>query len=443
MTLRPRDTIAAVATPPGRGGVGIVRVSGDRAAALAAAVLGQTPAPRRATFARFLDADGEVIDEGLALLFKAPASFTGEDVLELHAHGSPVVLDMLMARLVALGARPADPGEFSRRAFSNGKRDLAQLEAVADLIASRAEQAARNAQRVLQGELSQLVEAFQTALGGLRAQVEAALDFAGEDLDLPADLAPALDALGARLDALLRRGREGALLQDGATVALVGRPNVGKSSLLNRLAMREEAIVTPVAGTTRDVVKCDLVLRGLPLRLLDTAGLRETTDPVEVEGVRRSRRALEDSDLVLLVLDETGAGEAERELARELDARGAPWLAAANKCDLAPPPTAPFPAMPVSAKTGQGLDALVARLREQLGAGDGGEDALGARRRHLAALARARDAVTAARRRIDEEQIELAAEELRLAQNALDEIVGQTTNEALLGEIFSSFCIGK
>ncbi len=444
------DTIVAIATPPGRGAIGVVRVSGPQVAAVAAAMLGRVPPPRHAGHRRFLDADGEVIDEGVALLFKAPASFTGEDVLELYAHGSPVVLDRLVARIATLGARPAGPGEFSRRAFVNGKYDLAQLEAVADLIASVGTAAARGAQRSLQGEFSAQVHTLCDMLAELRARLEASLDFSDEDIDpgQSDEIAAALHCLSTRLAGLHRRARRGAVLRAGAEVVIAGQPNVGKSSLLNRLAQRDEAIVNATAGTTRDVLKSDVLVGGLPVRILDTAGLRRAGDEVEQEGVRRARAACRNADLVLLVVDaRVGMDAFEKELAAEFEVSGVPWLAVHNKQDLVDGCVADGTRR-VSAKTREGIDALAAQIASRLmgtgadSAGDA-EDVIIARRRHLVALADAERAIGRAGKHHAAGAVELVAEELRAAQQALGTITGARTTEDLLGDIFSRFCIGK
>ncbi len=450
------DTIVAIATPPGRGALGVVRVSGPQTAVIARALLGRVPPPRHAGLRRFLDADATAIDEGLALMFKAPASFTGEDMLELYAHGSPVVLDRLVARIAALGARPAGPGEFSRRAFLNGKYDLAQLEAIADLIASVGTAAARCAQRSLQGEFSAQVRTLCDTLAELRARIEASLDFSDEDIDLvqSGELAVALRELSARLAELHQRARRGAVLRAGAEIVIAGQPNVGKSSLLNRLAGREEAIVSARAGTTRDVLGSDMLVAGVPVRVLDTAGLRAAGDEIEREGVRRARAACRHADLVLLVVDaRSGMDAFEKELAAEFDADEVPWLAVHNKQDLVDGGVAGETesgtaggAVSVSAKTGEGVDALAARIAERLSGGaDAGdaEDAIIARRRHLVALSDAEHAVGRASEHLAAGATELVAEELRAAQQALGTITGARTTEDLLGDIFSQFCIGK
>ena len=449
--MRIDDTIAAVATPPGRGGVGMIRVSGPRALDLARALTGLEPRARHAHFARFKDADGEVIDEGLLIVFCAPHSFTGEDTAELHAHGSPVVLDMLMQRLVALGARAAGPGEFSRRAFCNDKLDLAQAEAVADLIAGAAAQSARSAMRVLRGEFSEQIGRFRDTLTALRVRAESSIDFADEAVDSldGDDLRDELRKLREQIAELLACGRQGALMSSGAEIALIGRPNVGKSSLLNRLSRRDEAIVSDTPGTTRDIVKCDLLIAGVPVRVSDTAGLRASGEKIEAEGARRARDAMRQADLVLLVFDvaQTDLGK-EQAWVDELRTQDTAVVAVANKIDLlaaAPqlPPQPPLDAVCVSAKTGAGLEDLQTRIAAALGCADAGDDAIGARRRHLDALRAADAALASALAHADDRRAELLAEDLRAAHRALGEIVGEFTTEDLLGEIFSRFCIGK
>ena len=441
------DTIAAIATAPGAAGVGVVRVSGPAAPAIAAALLGRAPRPRHAHFADFRDGEGALLDRGLLLYFPAPASYTGEHVLELQGHGSPVLLDALLRRACALGARLARPGEFTERAFLNGKLDLAQAEAVADLIAARSATAAHAALASMEGVFSRRVEALLQALVALRVHVEAAIDFPEEEIDFLADpaIGARLDALRADLAALLHEARRGVRLNDGLRVAIVGRPNAGKSSLLNALAGSERAIVTAIAGTTRDVLREQVDLDGIALELADTAGLRETEDPVEREGVRRAHGELQRADAVLLV---TEAAHAEADLAL-LDALPpTAALVLVNKIDLdgaaaREETRAGLPWLWLSARTGAGLDALRARLRALAGA-TGGEGAFSARRRHVLALERVavhldRAAEVLAATRAGE----LAAEELRQAQHALGEITGAYGSDDLLGAIFSSFCIGK
>ena len=449
------DTIAAQATPPGRGGVGIVRVSGPRSTAIAEAVLGRCPAPRRATFAAFRDAAGQPIDQGLALFFPGPHSFTGEDVLELHGHGGPVVMDLLVARVLALGARAARPGEFSERAFVNDKLDLAQAEAIADLIDAGSAQAARSAMRSLEGELSHRVDALVEALIELRTFVEAAIDFPDEEIDFldPADLTQRLGALRERLESVATGARQGRLLREGMTVVIAGRPNAGKSSLLNALAGRESAIVTDIAGTTRDVLREHLVIDGLPLHVIDTAGLRDSADPIELEGVRRAWAEIERADRLLLVVDDTQGFAPEEAALLERLPGGLALSVVYNKVDLTGrgagvqrdvPSARAAQALAVSARTGAGLDALRAHLKHCVGFHSAEAGTFSARRRHLDALQRAAAHLDAAGAQLRPEvRGELLAEELRQAQCALGEITGQFTSDELLGRIFAGFCIGK
>jgi tRNA modification GTPase len=443
------DTIAAVASAPGAGGVGVLRVSGPHAGAIARAFLGRAPTPRYAHYAAFRDRDRALIDRGLLLWFPAPHSYTGEDVLELQAHGSSVVLRLLLARCLELGARHARPGEFSERAFLNGKLDLAQAEAVADLIASGSEAAARAAQRSLDGVFSARVHALTEAVIGLRVWIEAAIDFPEEEIDFLAapQLAADLAAIRADLADLLAAARRGVRLADGLHVVIVGRPNVGKSSLLNALSLSERAIVTDIAGTTRDVLRETIDLDGIALTLVDTAGLREAGDVVEAEGIRRARAELERADLALLVSDDAHA-DADLALLAELPA-GAAQLVVHNKIDLAgATPHAQVhdgrTHLWLSARSGAGLDLLVAELQRHAGTGEAGEGAFTARARHVAALERARDHLAAATDALTVQRAgELAAEELRQVQQQLGEITGEFTPDDLLGAIFSSFCIGK
>jgi len=446
----PEDTIAALATPPGRGGVGIVRVSGGLARAVARAVLGRVPEARRAHRAAFRDAGGEPIDWGLALFFPAPRSFTGEDVLELHGHGGPVVMDLLLERVLALGARAARPGEFSQRAFLNDKLDLAQAEAIADLIDSATAEAARGAQRSLQGAFSERVHALMEGVVELRTYVEAAIDFPDEEVDFLSDarLAERLRGLLESLEGALQAARQGVLLKEGATVVIAGSPNVGKSSLLNRLADRDSAIVTDVPGTTRDLLREHIQLDGLPLHVVDTAGLRVTADVVEREGVARAWKAVGDADGVLLVVeDRTGVGGEEMAMLERVPA-ARPVLVVRNKIDLsgAEPGASAGPhgaEVRASALTGAGVAALAEEVKRLVGY-RGAEGAIVARRRHLQSLERARSALGGAAGQLAGPQAgELVAEELREAQRALGEITGEVTSEDLLDRIFSSFCIGK
>jgi tRNA modification GTPase len=446
------DTIVAAATPPGRGGVGIVRISGPKTPELAAVLVGELPAPRRATFASFLDARQDPIDAGLALFFPAPHSYTGEHVLELHGHGGPLVMEALVGRALELGARRAQPGEFTQRAFLNDKLDLAQAEAIADMIDAGSRAAVRAAMRSLQGEFSAMVRGLTEAVIELRTYVEAAIDFPEEEIDFLADreLAERFEAVRDHFAAVLASARQGQLLREGMVVVIAGRPNAGKSSLLNRLAGYDAAIVTPVPGTTRDVVRERIHLDGMPLHVLDTAGLRQGGDVVEEEGIRRAQAEMQRADRVLFVIDvvEDPQGSAVREERARLPA-DVPLTLVFNKCDLAAGlPVADEaggpPRFMISALTGAGLAELRAHLKACMGfqSVDGG--AISARRRHLEALSLARGHTEEASRLLTERRAgELVAEELRAAQLALNEITGEFTSEDLLGRIFAGFCIGK
>jgi tRNA modification GTPase len=454
----PPETIVATATPPGRGGIGIVRISGPAVAAIAEALLGALPAPRYAMAARFRAADGEIIDAGLALYFPAPRSYTGEDVLELHGHGGPVPLEALTARVVQLGARRALPGEFTQRAYLNDKLDLAQAEAVADLIDAGSEAAARAALRSLQGEFSARVQALDEALAQLRAHVEATIDFPTEEIDYLADraLAERLAAVRAQCAQLQATARTGRVLTEGLTVVIAGAPNAGKSTLLNRLAGQDTAIVTDIPGTTRDVLRERIQIEGVPLWLLDTAGLRASGDVIESEGMRRARAAIASADHILFLVDAASDPEARR-FAHELDAlpAGVPVTLLLNKVDLlgidpgalADAAGRSWPAVPciaISAQQGAGLEALRQHLLRTAGFQPQESGLLSARRRHLEALAAAAAHLEAAEvQRRDAREGELVAEELRAAQRALGEITGAGTADELLGRIFSAFCIGK
>lgn len=456
------DTIVAQATPPGRGGLGIVRVSGPKVPEIAAAVVGELPPPRYATFARFLDARREPIDAGLALFFPAPHSYTGEHVLELQAHGGPLVLEALIERVLELGARRAQPGEFTQRAFLNDKLDLAQAEAIADLIDAGSRAALRAALRSLQGEFSAMVRTLVEALIDLRTYVEAAIDFPEEEIDFLADreLTGRFAAVRTQFDGVLASAQQGRLLREGMTVVIAGRPNAGKSSLLNRLAGYDAAIVTPIPGTTRDVLRVPLGIDGMPLHVLDTAGLREGGDPIEAEGMRRAHAEMQRADRVLFVIDaaDDPGGAAFREQGARLPA-AVPVTLVFNKCDIAVAqgaevaPLAPGndfshesapPRVRVSALTGAGIDALRAHLKQCMGYRSVEGGAIGARGRHLESLARARAHTEEAARLLAERRAgELVAEELRAAQQALNEITGEFTSDDLLGRIFAGFCIGK
>ena len=443
----PTDTIVAVATAPGAGGVGIVRLSGPAAIAIASEICGQVMQPRQAHYVRFHGVDGDVIDDGLVLSFPGPRSFTGEDVVELQAHGSPVVLQQLVARGCALGARLARPGEFSERAFINGRLDLAQAEAIADLIAASDTRAARAARRSLEGVFSQRVDALAGKLSGLRVHVEAAIDFADESIDTlggEAVRAGLMQAL-AELSTLLVEAERGRKLRDGLHAVIIGPPNAGKSSLLNALAGSDRAIVTDVAGTTRDTLHEIIRLDGLELTLVDTAGLREGGDDIEREGMRRARAELQSADLALIVLDATDL-EAGHQATCEAVADVPLRLWIHNKADLLPSvPEDTGGIVHVSARSRLGLETLRVRLRELAGgdtlAAAGGE--FSARGRHVEALQRAQAHAEAAQQQLLYEHLELAAEELRLAHDALGEITGRVSPDDMLGRIFSTFCIGK
>jgi len=443
------DTIAAVASAPGAGGVGVLRISGPLAGAIAQNLLRRAPRARHAHYAAFRDRDGTVVDRGLLLWFPAPHSYTGEDVLELQAHGSPVVLRLLLARMVELGARHARAGEFSERAFLNGKLDLAQAEAVADLVASGSEAAARAAQRSLDGAFSERVHALTAAVIHLRSYIEAAIDFPDEEIDFLSapQVTVELADLRTQLADLLAGARRGVRLADGLHVVIVGRPNVGKSSLLNALASSERAIVTEIAGTTRDVLRETIDLDGIALTLVDTAGLRDAGDVVEREGIRRARAELERADLALLVTDDEHAAE-DLALLAELPARAA-RIVVHNKIDLSGGAARSATHEEtehiwLSARSSEGLDLLVAELKRHAGFGETADGAFTARARHVAALERARDLLSAAHDALTIQRAgELAAEELRQVQHALGEITGEFGSDDLLGAIFSSFCIGK
>ncbi|OBS09569.1 tRNA uridine-5-carboxymethylaminomethyl(34) synthesis GTPase MnmE [Acidihalobacter prosperus] len=443
-----RDTIAAIATAPGRGAIGIVRASGPQALALAQRLTGRDPpAPRTAVLRTCLDHRGEAIDQGLLVCFPGPDSFTGEDVIEFQGHGGQLLLHLIWERLLALGARPARPGEFSERAFLNGRIDLTQAEAIADLIDAGSRQAARGAMRSLRGEFSSRVEALRTRLVGLRIELEAAIDFVDEDDVGPIGdrrLTASLADVAASLDALLMQAEQGRKLAQGAVMVIAGAPNVGKSSLLNRLAGDDMAIVTPIAGTTRDLLRTDVVIAGMPVRIVDTAGIRETEDPVEREGVARARQAIDQADLILAMDtgDEPTDGVTSVTLPPQI-----PVLRVRNKIDLRGEPAgwlSGSDVLGVSVLTGEGMDLLTDELAQRLAGAAQGESTFTARRRQVQALKQCADAVEAARAGLQQGLgIELLAEDLRRAHDRLGEITGRVTPDQLLGEIFSTFCIGK
>lgn len=446
-----RETIAAIASAPGRGAIGMLRISGADALAVAQAIVGTIPEARRAGLRAFRDEAGDILDRGLCLYFPGPNSYTGEDLVELQAHGSPVVLQCLLQAACAAGARVAEPGEFSQRAFLNGRLDLSQAEAVADLIDAASRQAAVAAQRALDGEFSALITELDQAMMDLRVWVEGALDFSDEDIDWLADarVDQRLQGLIDRLDALFLRAGRGRRLRDGLQLAIAGQPNVGKSTLLNALSGAQVAIVTDIPGTTRDLLREHLVLDGVPLTLIDTAGLRETDDPVEAEGIRRARQAVAAADgWIYLVDDRLGMSTEDLQLCSDLPQTGI-RIRIHNKADLSGEPIASWQergwtCVRLSAATGLGLEVLVAVLKEQAGLTQGTESPFIARARHLEALKVARENLATAAERIrDQVMPELAAEDIRHAQIALGQITGLVSSDQLLGEIFSRFCIGK
>ncbi|MEN9879641.1 MAG: tRNA modification GTPase MnmE [Pseudomonadota bacterium] len=438
--------IAAIATAPGRGGVGIVRLSGTGLKSWIEPLTGKVPsdtfaAPRVTTLTPFIDTAGQAIDEGLLIYFTGPNSFTGEDVIELHGHGGPVVMQLLLGRCLDLGARLAEPGEFTRRAFINGKLDLAQAEAVADLINASTATAARSAVRSLQGDFSRAIDALMQPLIELRALTEATLDFPEEEVDFLKSIQAEtrLQNIREALGKVQASAKQGKLLHDGLTVVLIGQPNVGKSSLLNVLAGEDLAIVTPVAGTTRDVVRAHLQIEGVPLHVIDTAGLHDTSDEVERLGIERTWKEIEKADVAVLLTDaQHGLTPAEQDIINRLP-EGMTRVTVQNKIDLGAASTA-TDALQISAKTGLGIELLRAKLLEIAG-WQPGESLFIARERHLRALSDASDHLNTATAALP--ALEIFAEELRLAHKALQSITGEYTPEDLLGDIFSRFCIGK
>ncbi|MEP1471339.1 MAG: tRNA uridine-5-carboxymethylaminomethyl(34) synthesis GTPase MnmE [Halieaceae bacterium] len=450
------DTIAAIATAPGRGGVGIIRVSGPLAPSVGRQIAQQELIPRHAHLSGLHNASAQPIDEGLVLLFPGPHSFTGEDIVEFQAHGGPVILDMLLQRCCELGARPARPGEFSERAFLNGKIDLSQAEAIADLINSTTEQAALNAGASLQGVFSERVNALVASVTELRVYVEAAIDFPEEEIDFIKEgaVSERLEGIMARLESVYEEARQGALFQEGMKLVIAGAPNAGKSSLLNALAGQDTAIVTPIQGTTRDVLREHIQIDGMPLHIVDTAGLRDSNDPIEQEGIRRAREEMTSADRILLVIDDTISTnditidklliDSERTLLNDI-----PVTVVRNKCDL----SGVTPGLKaeddsdviyLSAATGAGLIDLKQHLLVSMGYKQNTEGKFSARRRHWQALEKARECLEEGRLQLTGTGAgELLAEDLRRCQNHLGTITGTVSSDDLLGEIFSSFCIGK
>jgi tRNA modification GTPase len=440
------ETIAAIATPPGAGGIGILRVSGLKALAIGETLCHSKIKPGIIQFRRFFDAADQLLDHGICLYFKAPHSFSGEDCVEIQAHGGPIVLDMLLERLCELGARLARPGEFSERAFLNGKLDLTQAEAIADLIESGSRAASRAAIRSLEGRFSQQVHSLVDEVINLRAFIEAALDFAEEEIDFldNSDISHRLDGCNQHLETLLTQAEQGRTLQEGLSVSLAGLPNAGKSSLLNYLAGYEAAIVTEIAGTTRDVQREHISLKGIPLKINDTAGLRESQNPVEKEGIRRAWETIGQSDVIIYLVDSSkGLTPADREIIDQL--AGASLQIVFSKSDLAPANQHRDPeSLTISTLSGDGMEMLIQRITGQVSDYNQDNQAFMARRRHVDALLRAQESVRQAIHIFNTTRSgELMAEDLRGAQRHLNEITGEFTNEDLLGKIFSTFCIGK
>lgn len=448
MDIEHIDTIAAIATPSGNGGVGIIRISGGLVTEIATKLTKKALTPRTAQFSAFLDQDNAVIDSGIALYFPAPASYTGEDVLELQGHGGSVVLNMLLRRVLALGARLAKPGEFTERAFLNNKLDLAQAEAVADLITSSTEQSVRSAQRSMQGVFSEQINNLITELTELRIYIEAAIDFVDEEIDFLTDgvVENRLISLVQRLQDIQQTAKQGRLLRDGMTVVLAGKPNAGKSSLLNALAGHDAAIVTDIAGTTRDVLRERIQLDGMPLHIIDTAGLRESSNAIEQEGIRRAHEEIRKADKILLLID---IRESESQPLLDFIPENLDITTVYNKIDLANTTpkiqnTGSGTQIYLSIKTGVGMDLLIQHLKQSVGYNDTAENIFIARTRHLEALKKGYELVQNALHQLQTTQAsELVAEDLRQAQQALAEITGEFTSDDLLGKIFSSFCIGK
>ena len=446
MSAAPSDTIVAIATPPGTGGIGVLRISGPDAFDIGASITASRIEPGRIQFRKFHDADGEAIDHGLCLSFRAPRSFSGEDSVELQAHGGPIVLDMLLERVCQLGARLARAGEFSERAFLNGRLDLTQAEAIADLIESGSRAASRAAMRSLEGRFSNQIHRIVDEIVEVRAYIEAALDFAEEEIDFlaDADLQHRLESCSSNLQTTLAQAEQGRTLQEGLEISLAGLPNAGKSSLLNTLAGYEAAIVTDIAGTTRDVLREHLSLRGIPLRIKDTAGLRDSDNPVEQEGVRRAWDAIDQADAVIFLVDASrGMTDADREIRDRLPEDR--LLQVYSKSDLLDETTPHEPgALYISVRSGEGINELIDRVTGHASDYNQDDQTIMARRRHVDALLRAGEQVARAAKILRTTQSgELVAEELRGAQQSLNEITGEFTSEDLLGAIFGKFCIGK
>lgn len=448
MTTQNIDTIAAIATPPGRGGVGIIRISGPLVKKISQQILGKVPSLRLAEYLPFSDQNDEIIDSGIALYFAMPNSFTGEDVLELQGHGGPVVMDMLLQQVIQFGARIAKPGEFSERAFLNDKIDLTQAEAIADLIEAGTDQAAKSAVKSLQGDFSRCINQSVEALTNLRIYVEASIDFPEEEIDFLSDghVENSLKRILEDIDSIFASAQQGVLLRDGMRVVLIGQPNTGKSSLLNALAGRDSAIVTHIAGTTRDVLREEINIEGMPLHVIDTAGLRESADVVEQEGIKRTWLEIGQADRVLLLVDDrVGITHGDEKILNKLP-KSLGVTIVRNKIDLNDSQAVINDKQEIllSAKSGEGLDLLRQHLKNIMGYTGSTEGVFLARRRHLDALIRAKEFVLNGQKQLQESKAgELLAEDLRQAQQALGEITGFVSSDELLGKIFSSFCIGK
>lgn len=447
-----QETIAAIATPAGKGGIGIIRVSGQQTSLITQIICGKKIKPRQAEFVHFIDQE-DIIDEGLALFFPQPHSFTGEDVAEFHCHGSPIILDRMLQKILNLGARLAEPGEFSKRAFLNNKIDLIQAEAIADLIASGSRQAAKAAMNSLQGLFSIKIKELVEDLIKLRMYVEAAIDFSDEEIDFLAEdkLGSQLETITSKLTNILNNASQGQLLQEGITAVIIGKPNAGKSSLLNLLAGQESAMVTDIPGTTRDILREYIQIDGIPLHIVDTAGIRNTTDIIEKEGIKRAKNELEKADIILLVVEgpikyDQNSIEIHEMNLTEL---GKPIIVIFNKIDLSnqKPQITSYSgntSVHMSAKTGAGLSLLTSEIKKQAGYQYSVEGIYTARRRHIDALNRTKEILNNAKEQFAKTGAgELLAEDLRLAQKTLSEITGEFTSDDLLGKIFSSFCIGK
>lgn len=441
------ETIVALATPPGRGGVAIIRVSGPNVLSIIENIIGKVPTPRYAHFANFKDSRGVAIDQGLSVFFKAPFSFTGEDVLELHCHGGPAIIDILIQRILSLGTRLAKPGEFSERAFLNNKIDLIQAEAIADLIAASSEQAVRSAFRSLQGEFSKKINHLVERVIKLRMYIEAAIDFVEEEVDFLADnqIIISLTNLLNEIEMIKSSAKQGQLLQEGITAVIAGKPNAGKSSLLNQLCGKDSAIVTDIAGTTRDLLREHIVIDGMPIHVIDTAGLRHSEDIVEQEGVRRAYSEIEKADIILFVIDTSEAIIPDLEKFIKKTPAHATIITIRNKIDLLHEnPQQVEHTISLSAKHGLGIDLLKNHIKKIVGYQSTQEGIFSARQRHLDALTRAENFIQSGRLQLEKYKAgELLAEELRQAQLALNEMTGEFTSDDLLGRIFASFCIGK